>query len=347
MSAGAADYHLALRDIHREAGATFRRHAGWWWPASYGDTTAEHAAIREGIALFDRSPRSRVLVTGTDALDVLRATFAGHLEDLDEGRALRTVRLDTRGEIRDIVLVARTAGIAYLVSGEPGQRSETIACLREHVRRDYAVRIEDRTESTCLLGIAGPGAAAFAREHLAEGLPARLQVLHCVTFEFHGFRALGVRASDTGEDGFELMLAPAVAQHLVETLVEAGARLAGLDAQEIARVESCIPAFDPDLATGLSPGEAELDTLLEVAPGRTRWALAAAIVEGAGAATGDLLGADGEPVGQLRSVVPSPSLRSTIALAVVEARHNVPGRSLDAGGARATIVAKPFYRRRV
>ena len=348
MTSQELTFHLALRDLHAAAGASFVTHSGWSLPQVYTTLEREHAALRSVVAIMDRSARSRFLLSGTDALDVLRATFAGHIEELEEGRAMRAVRLDERGEIRDIVLIARTGGISYLVAGEPSQRFETAAALKEHHAADFDVRIDDRTESTCLVSIAGPRAAEFVQAHLADALPSRLQLLHCVTFEFHGFRALATRTSDTGEDGFELMLAPAVAQHVIETLVTEGAPLAGFAAQEAARVESCIPAFDPDLVTGLSPAEAELESLLEIPGGRQRWILAGVLLEPGATqpSTGTKLSSTGERAGELRSVTWSPSLQSLLALAVVEARFAVPGRDLDADGSRATIVSKPFYRRR-
>ncbi|HNO66085.1 MAG TPA: hypothetical protein PKK39_07030, partial [Tepidiformaceae bacterium] len=82
-------YHLALREVHAAAGAQFVAHAGWSLPASYRtEALAEHTAIRTTAAVIDRSHRSRILVTGTDALDVLRGAFAGHIEDLEEGRSM-------------------------------------------------------------------------------------------------------------------------------------------------------------------------------------------------------------------------------------------------------------------
>jgi aminomethyltransferase len=341
-------YHLALRELHTAAGASFRIHAGWSQPAHYGAQAAEYAALRESVATFDRSARSRFMVTGTDALDVLRGTFAGHIEDLDEGRAMRAARLDAGGLIRDLALIARIGGIAYLVIGEPGQRTETAAALAEAKRDDFDVRIDDRTDSTCLVAVAGPEAADFVREHLADALPARLQLLHCVAFEFHGFRALAIRTSDTGEDGFEFMLAPGVAQHVFETLTGAGARFAGLDALEAARVEACIPAFDPDLAPGLSPGEAEIEHLLDIPGGRTRWSLAAALFEGQETPppAGTTLSIEGAIAGEVRSAVYAPALGALAGLVKVEAHLATPGRTLDADGWTTTIVAKPLFRRR-
>ena len=339
-------YHLALRDLHAQAGAVFGVEQGWSLPMHFGDAAAEHAALRSAAVILDRSARSRFLVTGTDALDVLRAVFAGHVEELEEGRAMRTVALDEDGNIRDLVLIARTGGIAYLVTGEPTQRFETLRRLEGAIQADWDTEIGDRTETTCLIGVAGPAAQDFARQHLSEGLPARMQMLHTATFEFHGFRTLAMRTSDTGEDGFELMVAPAVAQHVIETLRVAGLPLIGFIAQEMARVEACVPAFVPDLAPGLSPAEADLDVLLGLEPGREGRTLAALLFEGEPVPTGTPIAHRGTQVGEVTSCLRSSGLNATIGLGIIETRHAFPGQELDAKGVTAHVVVKPFLRRR-
>lgn len=347
MSNLSSVFHLALREWHSAAGATFDVRDGWTLPMRYGNPLDEYAALRESAVVFDRSHRSRFLVVGTDAIDLLRAVIAGHVDDLEEGRAMRAAVLDDDGLIRDLVLVARTGGIAYLVIGEPGQRIATLQRLNAAVQPDFDVRIDDRTETTCLVGIAGPAAPQVAIDHLSEALPSRLKPLNCFTFEFHGFRALGIRTSDTGEDGFELMLAPAVAQHVFETLYGAGIRLAGFETLEAARIEAAIPAYSPDLEPGLSPAEADLDTLLDIPGGRDARILTGLILDTPTAAVaGTPLNANGEPVGEIRSSIASPGLNATIALGIIDTRYAFPGRELEADGVRATVVAKPFYRKR-
>lgn len=347
MSNLSSVFHLALREWHAAAGATFDVRNGWTIPMRYGNPREEYAALRESAVAFDRSYRSRFLVVGTDALDVLKTAVAGHLEDLEEGRAMRAAVLDEDGLIRDLVLVARTGGIAYLVIGEPGQRIATFQRLNAALQPDFDVRIDDRTESTCLLGIAGPAAPQVAIDHLSEALPSRLKLLNCFTFEFHGFRALGIRTSDTGEDGFELMLAPAVAQHVLETLRAAGIRTAGFESLEAARIEAAIPAYSPDLEPGLSPAEADLDALLDIPGGPDSRILTGLLLESPQSPPpGTPITVDGEPVGEIRSSVVSPGLNATIALGIIDTRYAFPGRELDADGVRATVVAKPFYRKR-
>ncbi|MCC6382056.1 MAG: hypothetical protein IT304_06070 [Dehalococcoidia bacterium] len=347
MTGGERVYHLALEGLHASLGARFAVQAGWSVPEEYVDAVAEHAAVRESAVAYDASSASRIMVMGTDAPDVLDAVFAGHVSEVEEGRALRTVALDERGTIRDLVLVARTGGIAFMVLGSAGQRAETLGRLQAAAAPGFDMRVEDRTESTCQIGLAGPAAAEIARAHMADGLPARLQTLQCAAFELHGFRALAVRTTDLGEDGFAFVVAPAVAQHLLETLVAAGVSVAGHAAREVARIEACIPAFVPDLEPGLSPAEADLDVLLGVPGGADGRMLAALLLEGEEPLpAGTPVASGGERVGEVRSCVHSAALGATIALGLVRAQEAFPGTPLDCGDVRGTVVAKPFYRRR-
>jgi aminomethyltransferase len=335
-----------LRDAHAGWGATFGHVGDWNLPTFYTNRDTECAVLRNSAAAFDGSHRSRFLLSGTDAVTILSTVFGGLVGELEEGRAVRAAALRPDGTIADLALIARTGGIAYTVVGEPGQRFETYARLQAAAPADFDARIDDRSESTCLIGIAGPQAADVAREHLSEGLPARLQSLHCVAFEFHGFRSLAVRTSATGEDGFELVLAPAVAQHLLDTLRAAGVALVGSEALDVARLEAAIPAFDPDLTPGLTPAEADLDLLLGLEGGAAARMLAGLLLDGPPVAPGTLVHLGGAEIGEVRSCLRSPTLNSTIALGIIESRHAFPGVSVRIGAAEGTIVAKPFYRRR-
>ena len=340
-------YHLALRELHGAAGAVSGIAHGWSLPFHYGNTEAEYAALRTAAVVTDASYRSRFLLSGTDALDVLKATFAGYLGELDEGRSMRTVALDDEGSIDDLVLISRTGGISYFVSGDAARRFPTLERLQANVAPDFDVRIDDRTESTCLISLAGPAAAQAAQDHLQGALPSRLQMLHSVVFEFHGFRTLATRTSDVGEDGFEFMVAPAVAQHMIETLNAAGVPLAGFEALETARIESCIPAMFPDLV-GLTPAEADLAALLGIAGGASSRMLAAVLLEADHTleAGTPVWSADGTEAGVLRSCVFSRALSAVVGLAVIETARAVPGASFTIGGRPAVVTAKPFYRRR-
>lgn len=343
-------FQLALRERHTELGGRFGVVGEWSLPLDYGESLAEYRSIRGGVALLDRSHCSRILLSGTDADDVLTAVFGEGIRHLEEGRAIRVARQAADGTIGDLALVARTGGISYLVMGEPGVRFATLAALDGAVRRGYDARVDDRTETTCMLGVTGPEAAHVVAAHMAEALPARLPALQVALFEFHGFRSLAIRTSATGEDGFEFMLSPAVMLHLLDTLMAAGAQPAGFTSQEMCRVEACIPAWTPDLEAGLTLAEAELDPFIETAGGPSAGppmrALAALLLESGTVEAGTPIVSPDGPVGQIRTCVYSPLLDATAALGVLDTRHASPGTRLSVAGLGATVVAKPFLRRR-
>jgi glycine cleavage system aminomethyltransferase T len=112
-------------------------------------------------------------------------------------------------------------------------------------------------------------------------------------------------------------------------------------------VEACVPAFEPDLAPGLSPAEADLDVLLGIPGGREGRILSALIVEGeAVPAAGSTISTEGRDVGEMRSCLRSFGLNATIGLGIIDTRVALPGRTFSVAGATAAIVAKPFLRRR-
>jgi glycine cleavage system aminomethyltransferase T len=144
------------------------------------------------------------------------------------------------------------------------------------------------------------------------------------------------------------MASPAAAQALVEHLAESGARLAGRDAWDMARVEAGIAAMHPDLDGGLTPGEAGLDRLFNVAGGGGDRRMVGLIFgdEATVHAPGTPLEREGQVVGTLRSCVPGPTIGSIIALAVVEQHHATAGARVTVADDTATIVTLPFLRRR-
>ncbi len=131
------------------------------------------------------------------------------------------------------------------------------------------------------------------------------------------------------------MLAPAVAHHLFETLLESETRPAGAASYEITSVEACIPAYQPDLEVGLSPAESDLDVFWGIPGEREERIRSALLIEGTGVlspGTPVTLGAD--RVGELRTCVHSSALDATIGMAILDMRHAHPGLLLHSRGAK-------------
>ena len=64
------------------------------------------------------------------------------------------------------------------------------------------------------------------------------------------------RSGYTGEDGFELYMPAADAEHVFKTLLEAGVVPCGLGARDTLRFEACLPLYGHELSATISPIEA-------------------------------------------------------------------------------------------
>jgi aminomethyltransferase len=187
--------------------------------------------------------------------------------------------------------------------------------------------------------------------------------------------ALIARTGYTGEDGFELFVAPGDAEALWQALTEAGKDIGlmpcGLSCRDTLRLEAGMPLYGHELTTSTTPFDAGLGRIvrcekrgdfvgraaLEAAarraesnPPRKLVGLVAAgrRVPRAGYAVVDT--PTGAVIGEVTSGAPSPTLGKPIAMAYMDAAHAEPGTTgvaVDIRGSHEPheVVALPFYKR--
>jgi aminomethyltransferase len=163
----------------------------------------------------------------------------------------------------------------------------------------------------------------------------------------------------TGEDGVELLLAPADAPRVWDALVRGGALPAGLAARDTLRLEACYPLYGNDLSLARGPIEAGLgwcckeDTgfigaaaVRAVRAASPAERLVAFTIDGPGIARQGNTIAGG---GVVTSGTLSPCLGVGIGLAYVPAARAAVGTHLEIdvrGKIRpATVKDKPLYRK--
>jgi aminomethyltransferase len=179
---------------------------------------------------------------------------------------------------------------------------------------------------------------------------------------------LVARTGYTGEDGFELYVAPDVAPVLWDAIVETGAGSglvpAGLASRDTLRLEAGMPLYGHELGLDTFPGQAGLARVVNLKKEGDfvgREAVEAGPPSGARvlvglAADGKRAGragygvyADDHEVGTVTSGALSPTLGYPIAMAYVDPASATEGAQLfiDVRGTRvpASVVPLPFYQR--
>ncbi|MDX2705200.1 glycine cleavage system aminomethyltransferase GcvT [Streptomyces sp. PA03-6a] len=361
----------ALDALHRALGATMTDFAGWDMPLRYASERDEHTAVRTRAGLFDLSHMGEITVTGPAAGEALDHALVGHISALAVGRARYTMICAPDGGILDDLIVYRLGDQEYMVVANASNAQVVLDAVTERAAGfDAAVR--DDRDAYALIAVQGPESPGIL-ESVTDADLDGLKYYAGLPGTVAGVPALIARTGYTGEDGFELFVAPADAEKLWQALTEAGADAGlvpcGLSCRDTLRLEAGMPLYGHELTTALTPFDAGLGRVVKFdKPGDFvgRQALTAAAAKAEAAPPRKLVGlvaagrrvpragypvvAGGEVVGEVTSGAPSPTLGKPIAMAYVDAAHATPGASGVGVDIRGThepyeVVALPFYKR--
>ena len=237
--------------------------------------------------------------------------------------------------------------------------------MRSHA--PASVQLVDRSDELALLAVQGPKAAELLSAHVAAEV-LELGYYRFTTGTLFGAPVTLSRTGYTGEDGFEIYVAPEHAAAVWEGVTGAGKALGldliGLGARDTLRLEMGYMLYGNDITDTTTPLEAGLGWTVKLAKGEFlgRDPLVRQKAEGL---TRRLVGfqlegrriprhgmpilVEDRVVGEVTSGTFGPSLERPIGMGYVEKAHSGAGTLLDiqAAGSRlaARVTARPFYTR--
>jgi aminomethyltransferase len=342
-----------LFERHQAAGAKLVPFAGWEMPVQYPTgIRAEHMAVREGCGIFDVSHMGEIETSGPDALTLLQRLLSNDVARIPVGGAQYSVLCREDGGVLDDLFTYRLDEQRYLTVTNAANHQRDLEWFREHAA-GFDARIEDRLHDYAMLAVQGPRARGIVEKLADAPLPARMTA---APGSIAGVDALLCGTGYTGEDGVELLLAPADAPVVWDALVDVGATPAGLAARDTLRLEACFHLYGNDLSLERNPIEAGLgwcckedthfigsDTLSAIREAGPPEKLVAFALDGPGIAR------QGNPIlggGIVTSGTLSPCLNIGIGMAYVPAERAAVGTRLEIdvrGRTRAaTVHARPF-----
>jgi aminomethyltransferase len=349
----------ALFDRHLAAGAKMVDFAGWEMPVFYGGPPAlleEHIAVRDACGIFDVSHMGEIETSGPAALELLQRLLSNDVSKLAVGGAQYSVLCREDGGVLDDLFTYRLDSERYLTVTNASNHERDLAWFQSQAEDFDGVQVSDGIEDWAMLAVQGPLAREIVQAVSDSPLPARMSV-H--TRRLAGAEVLVCGTGYTGEDGVELLCAPADVPALWDALVRRGAKPAGLGARDTLRLEVCFHLYGNDLCVERGPIEAGLgwcckedtgfigsEVVRAQRAGGTAERLVAFTIEGPGIAR------QGNPVvggGEVTSGTMSPCLRTGIGLAYVPSEHASVGTHLEIdvrGKMRPAVVKdKPLYRK--
>jgi aminomethyltransferase len=355
----------SLYEIHRRMGARMIDFGGWEMPVQYSGILEEHRAVRQRVGLFDVSHMGRIEIAGPEAAALLNHATTNDASRLHTGQAQYSAMLYPHGGFVDDILVHRLADDRFFLCVNAANQGKDYAHLGAHNRFD--ARIENAGARYAQLAIQGPRALDTLQK-LASVPLTQIRYYWFVDGEVSGAPARIARTGYTGEDGFEIYIAPEEAPRVWEEILAAGADFGiepcGLGARNTLRLEAKMALYGHEIHASVTPWEADLGWIVKLDKGDfigkkvlvgqkergvTR-KLTGFEMRGRGIARdGYEIYVDGLPAGWVTSGSPSPTLNKNIGLCYLPTAQARIGRAISilvrGQLVDAITVPTPFYKR--
>ena len=354
-----------LHAAHLRMGAKMVDFGGWDMPVQYSGILEEHHAVRTNVGLFDVSHMGEIEVRGSGAGALVDSVTTNAVAKLKIGQVQYSGLLYEHGGFVDDILVHKVADDHYFLCVNASNQEkdyEHIAALNRH-----SAKVEFASPRYAQLAIQGPKGLATLQKLTKTDL-ASIAYYHFVDGVVSGTAARIARTGYTGEDGFEIYIAPEQAERIWNELLDAGQEFGikpcGLGARNTLRLEAKMALYGHEIHASITPYEADLGWIVKMDKGDFigRAALSKQKEQGIKRKLvgfemmGRGIGRDGyevyltgAPAGWVTSGGPSPTLNKNIGLCYLPVDRAKPGARIQImirnQPVEAITAPTPFYKR--
>jgi len=365
MSLPPALLQTPLNAIHRRHQAKMVDFGGWDMPVQYSGILDEHATVRQAVGLFDVSHMGEIEVRGPEALRLVDHFSTNWAAKLQTGQAHYSGLLYDTGCFVDDILVHKVADDHFFVCVNASNQDKDFAHIQSVNR--FNATVENMGPAYAQLAIQGPKGLATLQKLTKTDLNT-IRYYWFSDGEVAGTPARIARTGYTGEDGFEIYIAPDQAPRIWDEILAAGAEFGikpcGLGARNTLRLEAKMALYGHEIDATITPLEAGLAWIVKFdkddflgkqallaqrAKGLTRQ-LAGFEMTGRGIGRdGYEIQIEGHKAGWVTSGGPAPTLGKNIGLAYLPVDRAHPGQTIQVlvrnQPVDAVVVPTPFYKR--
>ena len=354
-----------LYSAHVSMGARMVDFGGWEMPVQYSGVVDEHLAVRKAVGLFDVSHMGEIEVRGAEAVRLVDWVTTNAVSKLQIGQAQYSGLLYEHGGFVDDILVHKVADNHFFLCVNAANQEKDFSHIRAANRFD--AQVEFTSDRYAQIAVQGP-LALRTLQKLTEVDLSSIGYYWFADGMVSAAQARIARTGYTGEDGFEIYVAPSEAARIWSELLEAGGEFGikpcGLGARNTLRLEAKMALYGHEIHASITPYEADLGWIVKLDKGDFigRSALASQKQQGVRRKLvgfemrGRGIGRDGYevrlngvPAGWVTSGSPGPSLSKNIGLCYLPASHAGAGEKIEVmvrnQPVEAETVPTPFYKR--
>jgi heterotetrameric sarcosine oxidase alpha subunit len=243
--------HTPLHDWHVNNGGVMESMGLWQRPRYYrenGNTPAaasivEAKRVRTTGGIADASTLGKIEISGPDAAAFLDYVYMTRASTLKVGRSRYGVNLREDGMVLDDGLILRIAPDRFRVTTSTGHAGHMLSQFEFYRATDWAhaaLALTDVTDAWAVIAVAGPASRRRVLETFDSASRDAINALKHMDFctaVFAGAQLQVLRATFSGELGFEIHCNPELAVPVWQALIRAGMQPYGLEALDILRIE--------------------------------------------------------------------------------------------------------------
>ena len=354
-----------LNSIHRQLGAKMVAFAGWEMPVHYAGPLQEHMAVRTRAGIFDISHMGELEIKGPNAQETLQKLSCNDINRLAISHCQYSALTTPKGTFVDDLLIYRMDSNHFFLCVNASNQQKDFQWIQDNALPNTEVLF--RSHDYAQLAIQGPRALAILAQLTIIDLSG-MKPLWFARGKFAGVDSIISRTGYTGEDGFEIYIAPDKAEDIWLKIVEAGKLFglepAGLAARNTLRLEAKLLLYGNDMDETTTVLEADLawickfekgdfigrDALLQQKQSGLQRILVGFEMTERGIARDQYpVEAEGKVIGAVASGSPAPFLKKNIGLVYLPIALRSIGTEFDIvirnKRAKAKVVKTPFYRR--
>ncbi len=351
-----------LNEVEKELGGKMVDFGGWELPVQFSGILEEHEAVRTKVGVFDVSHMGELTVKGPQALELLQLSTCNDVAKLDTGRIHYNGLLYQDAGFVDDILIYQNTPSDFFVVVNASNTDKDFEWLRQ-AASGLDVEVQNVSADYAQLAIQGPEAERVLQP-MTDASLADIKYYRFTTGNVDGVPAIVSRTGYTGEDGFEIYVAPEHAPRILRKLVDAGVKPCGLGARDTLRLEAKMALYGNDIDQTTTPIEADLGWIVkldkgdfvgrdviarEKSEGPRRKLVGFEMVDRGIGRHGYPVVEGGEEIGVVTSGTHSPTLKKAIGLAYLPLDKSAQGSEfmvlIRGKETRARVIPTPFYKR--
>ncbi len=354
-----------LFETHVASKAKMVDFGGWNMPVQYSGIVDEHNAVRKAVGLFDVSHMGEIVIRGPESARLVDYVSTNNAAKLKVGQAHYSALLYDHGGFVDDILVHKVSDTEWFLCVNASNQDKDFEHIRAHNKFD--AEVDFAGDRFAQIAVQGPKALATLQKLTKTNL-ADIKYYWFADGEVSCTPARIAHTGYTGEDGFEIYIAPDQAARMWNELLHAGEEFGikpcGLGARNTLRLEARMALYGHELTASINPFEADLAWIVKMEKpqfvgraalqkvldqGLTRKLAGFEMTDRGIGRDGYEVFIDGKAAGWVTSGGPSPTLNKNIGLGYLPVAQSVPGTQIQImirnAPVSAVTVPTPFYKR--